>query len=139
MPTHHLSHHEGVTRQGDRGESPPLIGDTAMHPEQDAPLSVPRHYVRPGRVHRSVTRLVTIDTETKRNTHAGFWVHHLRCWVARLDIRDPDYAPISTATYAYGTEADALADQIDAWTRTAHTTWVYAHNLVGEQIGRAHV
>lgn len=73
--------------------------------------------------------MITLDTETSWTESNGFEDHALRVWVARLDIRDPHHAPISSAQYAYGTDRDSVADQVEQWTRTTATTWLYAHNL----------
>lgn len=100
-----------------------------MRPAQVTETTIPRHYLRTGRIHRSVARLITLDTETMYTDHGGYQDHSLRCWVARLDVRDHDHAPISTAEYSYGVCHDELADQVDEWTRTSHTTWLYTHNL----------
>lgn len=100
-----------------------------VQPESEATQTIPRHYLRPGRLRRSITRLITLDTETRRVDYPGYSIHHPRVWVARLDVRRPERAPISTAEYAYGTANDALADLVEGWTRSSSTTWLYAHNL----------
>lgn len=100
-----------------------------MQPATDATATVPRHYLRSGRVQRSITRLITLDTETTWTDHHGFQDHELRVWVARLDVRKREHYPVSSAEYAYGTDRASIADQVEAWTRTAATTWLYAHNL----------
>lgn len=100
-----------------------------MRSEQNATRTIPRHYVRAGRVQRSITRLITLDTESRQVQYARYTEHQMRCWVARLDQRDADHFPISSAQYAYGTDRDSVADQVEAWTRSRHTTWLYAHNL----------
>jgi hypothetical protein len=53
----------------------------------------------------------------------------MRCWVARLDVRHRDHHPITSTTYAYGTDRDQVADQVEQWTKPGVTTWLYAHNL----------
>lgn len=100
-----------------------------MHRATDAPNTVPCHYLRPARIQRSPRRLITLDTETTWTEANGFEDHGLRVWVARLDVRDRDHFPVSCAQYAYGTDRSTIADQVEQWTRTTTTTWLYAHNL----------
>jgi hypothetical protein len=36
---------------------------------------------------------------------------------------------VTCTQYAYGTTMDGVADQIESWTRSGQTTWLYCHNL----------
>lgn len=90
---------------------------------------VPRHYLRPNRKRTRVARLVTIDTETRRSVVNGYLQHTMRCWVARMDDRTVQHAPITSTVYAYGITIESIAEQIAQWTKHDQTVWVYAHNL----------
>lgn len=72
---------------------------------------------------------MTFDTETRPIPDTEPEILALRLWCATVIDRRPKY-PAQTVTFqASGNSATGIAEQIDGWSKSRPTLWVYAHNL----------
>ena len=90
------------------------------------------HRLRHNKSERSPRRVVILDTETRWAELDDGDLHTLRVWVAHLLVRDGDPRTTVEDAWAEGADRRELLDTITAWTRTAATTWIVAHNLTIE-------
>lgn len=87
---------------------------------------VPVHYLRANHGEWTPPHLVALDTETRQATDE---LQVLRCWVASVIARPEGLSDMDTRKDASGDTARGLAAQLDAWSGSRPTMWVYAHNL----------
>ena len=90
---------------------------------------VPIHYLRDNKSERSPRRLCYLDTESICRQEGDREVHILRCWVARLEVREGRPGATVKAEVAQGEDALSLVTRIEGWARTRAALWIVAHNL----------
>lgn len=124
-------------RKTPRDSAGELVSAAAESPEQGvnhAPKNgtdgtVPRHWLRQAETQWSPRRVVTFDSETFTEDRTFDQVHRVRCWAARLDIRDPNGGAPTEHRRRFGTTVDEFADWLTSLCRADRPVWCYAHNL----------
>lgn len=90
---------------------------------------MPPHWLQPGGKTSTPKVIVTFDTETAVQDRRGKEIMTLRCWDAKLRVRDID-GDGHTWTKDYAGEAAAdLVEVIEAAVALNGEAWVFAHNV----------
>ncbi len=93
------------------------------------PRAVPTHYLRPNDKVWSPPSIVAFDTETETIPDTEPEVLKLRLWCATVVDRRPKYPAQSVTWQSQGETGLGLAEQLEGWSKSRPTLWVYAHNL----------
>jgi hypothetical protein len=92
-------------------------------------MTSPPHWLKPAGKTWSPRVVLSFDTETACETRGGREILTLRCWDAKLRVRDLDGDGHVWTREESGETVLALVDVIEASAALAGEAWVFAHNV----------